>query len=79
MFVLKEAVPELSLAPGDGVVYAAGRAAAGGRWLVLKAAEPHRKPRFTLDTAPLARRVCGRVLFTIREYDETTGEETDVR
>jgi hypothetical protein len=94
MIVLKDVVPQLGLMPGDGVVYAAGQAAAGGRWRVLKTLGPDRKPRFTLDTVTacprvhaggLARRVClpaqagGQVLFTIREYDETTGEETHVR
>jgi hypothetical protein len=72
---LKSAVPEIGAAPGDLVVYAAGRVFPDRQtWLVLKQAGRDGKPVYSVDRAPacprvhaggLARQVCGRVLFTV--------------
>jgi hypothetical protein len=63
---LKSAVPGIGAAPGDLVVYAVGRVLPDRRtWLVLKQAGRDGRPVYSVDRVPLARQVCGRVLFTV--------------
>jgi hypothetical protein len=64
---LKSAVSGIGAAPGDLVVYAVGYVLPDRKtWLVVRQAGSDGRPVYSVDRAPLARQVCGRVLFTVR-------------